>query len=155
MACPSDAMVNETRLYCFAFVGPARTQAAGRISLYSNINICYTLPGLVFFYLLVCQAAIEYSQLIKFLTHPSCRGGGTLFIVSRISSKKKKKMGEKTKKKTQPSINLPFEPSLPWRLHEWERKRIVASSGQRKKQNVSAGRKRGALIERESTSCPG
>lgn len=70
-------------------LGPARSRAAGKTGLYSNINICYTLPALVFLFTLVCQASIEYSQLIKFLTHPVCTGEA-VFIVPRISGITKK-----------------------------------------------------------------
>lgn len=68
---------------------PHGPELQGKPAFYSNINICYTLPALVFLFTLVCQAAIEYSQLIKFLTHPACTGEA-LFIVPRISGITKK-----------------------------------------------------------------
>lgn len=75
--------VNESQLYCFPPVCPICGWAAGKTDLYSNINIWYTLfalPRLVLF-TLVCRAAIEYSQLIKFLTHLACAGRGCLLLL--------------------------------------------------------------------------
>lgn len=144
-----------TRLgvYCFASIRPARTKAAGRSGLYSNINICYTLPGLVFLF-----TRLPSSYWI-FATHqvsdPSTVPGGGPVYCSSLLRQNKKKWVENEKKKEHglPSI-FPLNCRRPGAFTSGEEK-IDASDGQRKKQNVSAGRKRGALIERESTSCSG